>query len=203
MDVQIGSSVSLRFEKEHGDVEGVFVGLEEPNFLIVRLSKEIDKIAIEDGQFVKGTYISLGTIYKIQANVLGLMKRFNIALLSYPTSYESVYLRKESRINCQIPATANIERKALKGLITDISYHGCQFLVKVPTTLKPHRVSVLTDINLSLSVLGQADPTLLKGKVRNTCISEFRIELGIEFDTLEERDIKRLEQFIEPLRAVQ
>ena len=203
MDVQIGSPISLRFDKNHGDIEGIIVGMEMSKFMIVRFSNGMDKLSIEDGQSAKGTYMSLGTIYKIQSSVIGIMEKFNLAFLSYPDAYEANYLRRETRINCQIPATANIERKSLKGLITDISYHGCQFIVKVPTTLKLRRVSVLTDIHLSLSVFGYDDPTQLNGKVRNTIINESKIILGIEFEALEERILQRLKYFIEPLKAVQ
>jgi hypothetical protein len=75
--------------------------------------------------------------------------------------------------------------------------------VKIPATIKLHRISVLTDINLSLSMLGERDPTRLRGKVRNTNIDEFKIALGIEFEKMEQQISRRLNHFIENLLVVQ
>ncbi len=203
MDAQIGTKVALRFDKNTTDVEGVFIGSAPPNFFIVRLPKTAEGYKLEDGDPVTAAYINSGIIYKAETIILDANKKFDVVFLAYPQTYESSSLRKEARINCHIPATANIEKSALKGLITDISNHGCQFIFKIPATFKPSRVSVLTDIHISLSAVGHADPTQFKGKVRNTSIDEFKIVLGIEFEKLEEQIFNKLKAFIETLTVLQ
>jgi c-di-GMP-binding flagellar brake protein YcgR len=203
MDIKIGDKMTLRFDPDDRKVEGVYVGAEEPNFMIVRLPKVLEEFQVRKGDDLTATCMNAGTIYKAQLSVLEVIEKLDLLVLSYPESYETTHLRKEPRISCQIPATARIEQSALKGLITDISNHGCQFIFKIPATFKPHRVSILTDINISLAAIGQTDPTQLKGKVRNTNIDAFKIVLGIEFERLEEQIAYRLKEFVENLNVFQ
>ena len=203
MDLQIGGKISLKLGDDPQKVEGLLVGAEEPHFIIVRLVKPSNSPSIAEGQSYAATYMSMGTIYRVHNSVLGFLKKLNLLVLSYPVTYEQDNLRREPRINCSIPATAKIDKNALKGLITDISSNGCQFIVKIPTTFRLYSISVLKDIDLSLAMLGSADPTSLKGKVRNTNIDEFKIALGIEFDSLEDQTSSQLTDFIKNLRMSQ
>ncbi len=203
MDVQIGSAMSLKFSDDQQEIEGLFVGSEAHDYMIVRLPLGIDRTALEKGRPLSVSYESSGNAFHIESSILYYLEKFQLIFLSYPQAYEISTLRKEDRINCHIPATVSIDRKALKGLITDISNNGCQFIVKIPSTFKLHRVSVLTDINLALSSFGQSDPTQFKGKVRNTNIDEYKIVLGIEFDQLEEHSSRRLKGFIEKMKVLQ
>ena len=159
MDLQIGGKISLKLGDDPQKVEGILVGAEEPHFIIVRLIKSSNSPSIAEGQSYAATYMSMGTIYRVHNSVLGFLKKLNLLVLSYPVTYEQDNLRREPRINCSIPATAKIDKNALKGLITDISSNGCQFIVKIPTTFRLYSISVLKDIDLSLAMLGSADPT--------------------------------------------
>ncbi len=203
MDVQIGSAMSLKFSDDQQEMEGLFVGSEAHDYMIVRLPLGIERNALQEGRPLSVSYELSGNAYHIETSILYFLDKFNLVFLSYPQAYEINTLRKENRINCHIPATASIDRKALKGLITDISNNGCQFIVKIPATFKLNRVSVLTDINLSLSTFGQSDSAQLKGKVRNTNIDEYKIVLGIEFDQLEEHFSQRLKGFIQRMKVLQ
>lgn len=203
MDIQIGTKISLKFKDNQQEPECIFVGLEAPNYLIIRLPQAIEGTAIQEGRSLQATFTTSGNFYRMKTSILYFLEKYQLIFLSYPHEYEINALRKESRINCNIPATVTIQRKSLKGLITDISNNGCQFSVKIPTTFKLYRVSVLTDIDLSLSALGQSDQTRLKGKVRNTNIDEKKIVLGIEFDQLEDHFTQRLSGFIEKMKVLQ
>ena len=198
----VDSTTSLRFGDDQGEVEGVVVGSEALSHMMVRLPPDFDGSTLKEGQPLWVSYIFSGNTYKFESSVLHYLKKFALVFLSYPQACEMYPLRREDRINCSIPATASIQQKAFKGLVNDISYHGCQFIVKIPATFKLYQVSVLTDIDLSLSLSGYADPDQLKGKVRNTNIDEFKIVLGIEFEKLEEQFTQRLGDFIEKLKTL-
>ena len=203
MDLPIGGKMTFKPEDDERQLEGILVGIDEPNCIIVRFTQIPEAFPINEGQSYAATYVSSGTVYRVYNSVLGCMEKMNLVVLSYPVTFEKDALRQEPRVSCAIPATAKIQRNALRGLITDISNHGCQFIVKIPATIKLHRISVLTDINLSLSMLGERDPTRLRGKVRNTNIDEFKIALGIEFEKMEQQISQRLNHFIENLMVVQ
>jgi c-di-GMP-binding flagellar brake protein YcgR len=203
MDLPIGGKMTFKLGDDERQIEGVLVGAEEPNFIIVRFTQILEDFPINEGQSYAASYVTSGAIYRVHNSVLGYLEKLHLVVLSYPVTFEKDALRKEPRVSCSIPATAKIERNALRGLITDISNHGCQFIVKIPATIKLYRISVLTDINLSLSMLGERDPTRLQGKVRNTNIDEFKIALGIEFEKMETQISQRLNHFIENLLVVQ
>ena len=201
----VGDPASLTFfdDPQKNEVESILVGSEVFSYIIFRLPSDFNGPEIRPGQPLSVKYTSSGNAYEYQSSVIHYLTKFNLVFVSYPHTFEQVPLRKEDRVSCCIPATANVQKKALKGLVTDISHHGCQFNVKIPSTFKLQQVSVLTDIDLSLSLSGYTDPKALKGKVRNTHFDEFRIALGIEFEKLEDQFVKRLSDFIDHLKTVQ
>jgi c-di-GMP-binding flagellar brake protein YcgR len=199
MDTNIGSTISLQFDSSHDVLKGRLVGAEPPNFFIVRLPPACNGNAIHTGQSMSATYLHDGHTRKFKASVLHRVPKFQLIFMSYPEFEDAESQRKEDRVKCQIPATANIEKRPLKGLVADISNHGCQFIVNIPTTFKLCRVSVLTDIHLELSLLDPRSETKLRGKVRNTHIDECKIVLGIEFDNLEEALAKHIKSLINQL----
>lgn len=205
IDFSIGCPATLVFSSDsrEGETEGLFVGYEMFNYIIFRLPYDFNVSTLKMGRPVGVKHTSTGNVYTYQSSVMHYLERFNLLFISYPDTFERAAMRKEDRVSCRIPATANVQKKALKGLVTDISYHGCQFSVKIPSTFKLQQVSVLTDIDLSLTLTGYTDSELLKGKVRNTNFDEFRIVLGIEFDTLGEKFAKQLADYIEHLRILQ
>lgn len=203
MDAELGSKVTLQINGQDEKTEGLFIGAESPRFMIVRLPLGIDQSFLHEGTSLSVSYVASGNINRFQSTILHLMKKFPLVFLSYPETYETTALRKEARISCHIPATVSIERKAMKGLVTDISNHGCRFIVKIPAKFKPYRVAVLSDILLSLSLYGEEPLDELKGKVRNTNVDESKIVLGIEFDKLEEPYSHKLKGFIERIDVLQ
>lgn len=203
MDAQLGSTVTLQIDGQDEKTETLFIGAEAPNFIIVRLPVGIDQSALHEGTSLAVSYIASGNVYKFQSSILHLMKKFSLIFLTCPETYETKALRKEARISCHIPATVSIDRKAMKGLVTDISNNGCRFIVKIPTNFKPYRVAVLSDILLSLSLYGEEKLDELKGKVRNTNVDESKIVLGIEFDNLEEPYSHKLKGIIERIDVLE
>jgi hypothetical protein len=199
MQAPIGCPMTLHFNDASEKIQTVFIGSESPSFWIVRLPTVIDGTVWQPGQTLSANYAFAGNAYSAETAVLYFMPKFQLLFLAYPDSFSVTPLRRESRTPCRIPATASIQEKALRGLVTDISNHGCQFIVRIPTTFKPYRVSVLTDILLSLSLYGQRDIAQLKGKVRNTNIDEANIILGVEFYAMEESFSDRLNGFIQDL----
>jgi hypothetical protein len=201
----VGDPACLTFfdAPQKTEVRSILVGSEIFSYIIFRLPSDYKGPEIRQGQGLSVKYTSSGNAYEYQSSVIHYLEKFSLVFISYPHTFEQVPLRKEDRVSCCIPATANVQKRALKGLVTDISHHGCQFNVKIPSTFKLQQVSVLTDIDLSLFLSGYTTPKALKGKVRNTHFDEFRIALGIEFEKLEDQFVKRLSDFIDHLKTVQ
>jgi hypothetical protein len=205
INLPMGSSASLTFSIDsiESRTDGIFVGSETFNYIIVRLPSGFNGSTLKKGTPIRVKYTSSRHHYKYKSSVIHYLEEFDLLFTSYPHTFERVPMCEEDRVSCRIPATANVQKKALKGLVTYISYHGCQFSVKIPSTFKLQQVSVLTDIDLSLTLSGYTDPKQLKGKVRSTNFDEYRIVLGIEFEKLEKQFAKRLTEFIENLKTFQ
>ena len=195
----VGGSACIAFGSVQLDEKGVFVGYEDEKYIIVRLPTGFDDFDLKLGQSLRLNYNFAGNAYSYETSVLHYLKKYELVFLSHPQSFESNPLRKEDRVSCRIPATASFKDKAFRGLVTDISHHGCQFCVKIPATFTLHQISLSTQISLSLFLSETADPKTVKGKIRNTNFDECKIELGIEFEMLDEPFSQRLDAFIEKL----
>jgi hypothetical protein len=198
----VGRPTAIAFGSAQMQEAGVFVGYEQDRYIIVRLPSDFSDIDLKPGQRVHLKYDFAGTAYRYESSVLHYLNKFGLVFLSYPGSVETNSLRKEDRISCRIPATASIQSRPLKGLVTDISRHGCQFCVRIPATFKLQQVSVLEEVSLSLFLNGDEHPEPLKCKVRNTNFDEFKIVLGIEFGQMEQRLAQRLEGYMEKLKVL-
>jgi hypothetical protein len=149
-------------------------------------------------------YIHNAEIYRFRATITGQIEDpAELLFISYPDLVEDGERRKHVRVNCEIPATASINKALLNGMITDISSQGCRFIVNLPGGIQPCQVNVLTDVNLSISLQDQAPPEELSGRVRNTNIDRFRIALGIEFEKLSDHIANNLKALIDRFTPLQ
>jgi hypothetical protein len=204
LNIDLGDRVIIKGDLPGKDLSCILVGLEAPQYLIVRKPEAQEPSRFSAGQEVVVRYFHNAEIYRFRANVCGeINDPVELLFLSYPHRVEDGEERKTPRINCEIPATASIDKAMLNGLITDISSQGCRFIVNLPGGIQPYQVKVLTDVNLSIALQDEAPPQELSGRVRNTNIDRFRIALGIEFEKLSERIADSLKSYVERYTSLQ
>ena len=198
LNIDLGDRVIIKGDLPGKDLSCVLVGLEAPHYLIVRKPEAQETLRFSTGQEVVVRFFHNAEIYRFRANVCGeINDPAELLFISYPHRVEDGEERKTARINCEIPATASIDKALLNGLITDISSQGCRFIVNLPGGIQPYQVKVLTDVNLSIALQDEAPPQELSGRVRNTNIDRFRIALGIEFEKLSDRIADGLKAYVE------
>jgi hypothetical protein len=204
LDIELGDRVILKGHQPGEDLSCVLVGLEAPHYLIVRKPLAQLRRRFRADEEVVVRYIHNAEIYRFRATVTGqVTEPAELLFISYPDLVEDGEERNNARINCEIPATASIDRALLNGLITDISNQGCRFIVNLPGSIQPCQVKVLTDVNLSISLQKEAPPESLAGRVRNTNIDRFRIALGIEFEKLSDRIAEGLKAYVDRYTPLQ
>jgi hypothetical protein len=205
LNIELGNPLLIKSEGLEAPVKSALIGLESHKYLIIQIPSVSEfRDRLGENQKLKISYVTLGMTYEFDATVLGYtLKPFKLLFLSYPESVQEADKRRESRVNCHIPATANINQTPLNGVITDINNHGCRFIVRIPTKIQPYQVRILTDVNLSFALHGIEGSEQLQGVVRNTTIDRFRIALGIEFEKIGVEVSDKLRDYLENLGDVQ
>ena len=205
LNIELGNPLLIHSEGLEAPVKSALIGLESHKYLIIQIPLVPEfQDRLSENQILKISYVTLGMTYEFEAAVLGYtLKPFKLLFLSYPESVQEADMRRESRVNCHIPATASINQTPLNGVITDINNHGCRFIVRIPTKIQPYQVRILTDVNLSFALHGIEGSEQLQGVVRNTTIDRFRIALGIEFEKIGVEVSDKLRTYLENLGDVQ
>lgn len=205
LNIEIGNPLLIKSAGMEAPVKSALIGLEAHKYLIIQIPSVVEfQDRLSEKQTLNISYVTLGMTYAFDATVLGYTLRpFKLLFLSYPEMVQETDSRQESRVNCHIPATANINQTPLNGVITDISNHGCRFIVRIPTKIQPYQVRILTDVNLSFALHGIEGSEQLQGIVRNTTIDRFRIALGIEFEKIGVEVSDKLKGYLENLGDVQ
>jgi c-di-GMP-binding flagellar brake protein YcgR len=198
LNVELGSQLLFQFDDLEERFKSILVGLEAQAYLIVRvpaIAKFQDQLQVGKQFMVR--YLSLGNAYGFRTTIIGsIEKPFRLIFLSYPETVESLDLRADSRVSCYIPATANLKKTQLKGVISNINSRGCRFNIKVPSILKPQQIQVISDIRLYFPVLGMEGTMEFQGKVCHTSHDRERIAFGIEFEELDAEVSEKIDAYV-------
>ena len=199
LNVELSNPLSIQIEGMEGHFKSILVGLVPQEYLIIRIPSFLpDQNQLHEGKHLTVQYQSLGKIYVFLSNIIGLVdKPYPLIFLSYPETVDSLHRRKNPRVNCYIPAIANLEKTELKGVISDISRNGCKFIIKVPSILQLQQILVVNDIKLSFPLSGMRGMQNFQGKVRNTTQDKERIAWGIEFEKLDAEISNSIETYID------
>ena len=201
LTIELGNSLLIKVPDMEACVKSSLIGLEPHQYLIVNIPLGSDlEDQLKKYKKLNVSYMSLGTTYEFESNVLGtILKPARLLFLSYPDTIIEKDQRETQRVSCHIPATAIIKETPLNGIITDMSPNGCRFVVRIPTKITPYQVRILTDVHLSFALHGIDGSEELLGVVRNTSIDRFRISLGIEFENLLKETQDKLRDYLEKL----
>jgi c-di-GMP-binding flagellar brake protein YcgR len=201
LSIELGNNLLIKVPDMETHIKSSLVGLEPHQYLIANIPLVSDlEDQLKKFEKLNVSYISLGTTYEFDSNVLGIiLKPAKLLFLSYPDTIIETDQRETQRVSCHIPATAVINETPLNGIITDMSPDGCRFVVRIPTKITPYQVRILTDVNLSFALHGIDGSEEFLGVVRNTSIDRFRISLGIKFDNLSNETRNKLKDYLEKL----
>lgn len=200
LNIELGSQLLIQVEGIEKSFKSNLIGLMPQEFLIIGMPEAhpICDLQTEKNLFVN--YLSLGNAYEFNSSILGIIsKPFPLVFLSYPERVQKIDIRKNSRVNCYIPAIANLKKTELKGVISDISRTGCRFIIKVPPILQLQQILVVDEIKISFPLSGVKDVYEFQGIVRNTTQDKERIAWGIEFEKLDTEVSNRIEDYISKL----
>lgn len=186
--IGLGSELNIKIEGIDERIKAILVGMEPSNYLIIRMQlKSKFRSQIDKGTLFTVRYVFMGNVYGFHSLSLGSIKTpFNITFLSYPQTIEAFNLRKVQRVNCYIPATANLHGHNIKGVVTDIGTGGTRFTV-IARKVKLQQVNVNDPVSLLLPLLGVEGKQRFQGTIKNINSDTEKVSFGVQFDSLDSR----------------
>lgn len=184
VSIEPGTKLMLDFPFGPKQMVSTLVGYQENNSLIVRLPlvAGIDNMAKESTP-VTIKYLHHGTVYGFRTEVIGRYVRspLRFLFLAYPLKVERHNLRKTTRINCYITATAELKDGPVEGVIVDLSPGGASFASYAVEGQPYPQVEIDDTVIVRGYVVGQEVLKELGCKVRSISQDDRRMLLGLAF----------------------
>lgn len=185
LSIALGSELSMQIEGMEEKFKSILTGIEAPTYLMVRMqipSKFRNQIDRGTNFIVR--YVYLGNVYGFNTKSLGSVdKPYKITFLSYPEKVESLDIRKAQRVSCFIPATLEINKRQLRGLVMEISKSGTRF--KITTGIDMiNQVKINDPVKISFPLLGFEGIHNFKGIIKSINSDSIGISFGIQFEDM-------------------
>jgi hypothetical protein len=199
LPIDMGTKVSLQYEIDGQRIKSILVGMEQGDFLILRVSELLqhrDKLG--KGIPLIARYLHSGVAYGFMGNVIGVTTSpLPLIFLSYPKNVETMSLRSEPRTACFLPAGIEVRQKSCLCIMVDLSFNGCRLALHDSERGKLPRVLLDESISVRSQFPGNSEPFIFKGKIKNWDRSEGQTLIGIKFLDLPPSTAQRLKIFIQ------
>lgn len=201
--VGLGSALTVQIEGMEERIKATLVGMEPPVFLMVRLQiASTFREQIDKGTVLIVRYAFMGNIYGFRSKYIdSITDPFKITFLSYPENIESLNLRNAHRVNCYIPALANLHKRELRGVVTDMSTKGVR-LVVLTKILELPDIHINDLIHISFPLSGMEGIQRFKGKIKNISGDKESLSFGVEFITLDTKVVGLIDRHIKEILDV-
>jgi HD-GYP domain-containing protein (c-di-GMP phosphodiesterase class II)/c-di-GMP-binding flagellar brake protein YcgR len=198
LQIDLGTKVSLQYEVNGQRIRSTLVGMEQDDFLILRVSELLqyqDKLG--KGMALIARYLHSGVAYGFMASIIGVtISPLPLLFLSFPKNIERMSLRSEQRAVCLLPAAAEVREKSCLCMIADLSTKGCRLILKHSERAKLPRVLLDESISIRSQFPGNNETVVFKGKIKNFELAEGQTRMGIQFLDLPASTSQRLKIFI-------
>jgi len=152
------------------------------------------------GNKVTVRYIHGGSVFAFQSELLGSTNDpFRLIFVAYPSLIARHRLRKNSRVQCYLPAEMFLQKRNDKeiipdvgysGIVSDLSIQGCCFgMIKSSTNQTLPHIRIEGSITVQIQLPGIETKIELNGLVRRSVRDANKMSIGIQFNDISE-DIK-------------
>lgn len=199
--LEVGTQLLIQVGGAGSRMKSLLVGAEVGCYLIVHTPRVagIDA-SLYEGNPVILTFLRAGVVYGFRSHILNQIKTpARLLFLAYPESIERHELRKNPRIECNIPAHAEFAEHSggLKCVISDISMGGCRLGFIPQDEFCNSPIQMKESVKLSSELMGISQENSLKGEVRSVNGDLKRISLGIKFSNNQEATLLKIERYIQ------
>ena len=185
LTIALGSDLNMQIEGMEEKFKSILIGIEAPTYLLVRMQIPSKfRSQIDRGTNFIVRYLYLGDVYGFRTKSLGsVSKPYKITFLSYPEKVESLNIRKAQRVSCLIPATLEIKKSQLRGVVLEISKSGCRFKINTDIDLI-NEVKIDASLRISFPLLGIEGIHTFKGIIKSITSDSEGISFGIKFEDM-------------------
>ncbi len=202
LGIDLGTELSLQSDRLVHRLKGVFIGMEQDECIIVRVTPEQFR-GISPNYLWRSPvicrYVHQGRIFGFQSNFLDAISfPISALLLSYPEQVECVELRQHPRTECFLPGllTKRDSEERFEAFILDISEGGCRCSIhsQANEAFDAFEPGDPVELYTSLGTQGQRS---FRAVVRNIYLTEIQeLLVGMQFDELAGEDRGFVVQFI-------
>ncbi|MBE9528071.1 MAG: flagellar brake protein [Proteobacteria bacterium] len=193
ISIAVGTEVQIEIVEHHLRLKSELIGLEEGEFLILKLSHSdpgglLRSDVIRDCNIIV-RYMFHGAVYGFQTSVISqIHKPTRMLFVKYPMAVEEHNVRTEPRFDCVIQAQGTSGDVTTELVITDMSAKGCRCIIMTEMTEHKDELqeSINMDTTLDLSIpIPSSDETLaVSGTIRNINKDDTEMIFGVQFDEM-------------------
>jgi len=200
--------IGTRLQMDIGGIdiklESFVVGLLPDDAIIIKhpFTGSLGSIAhkLYKGNKVTVRYIYGGSVFAFQSELLGVTSDpFRLIFIAYPSLIARHKLRKNSRVQCYLPAEMFLKNKndteiisdvGYNGIVSDLSIQGCCFgMIRSLTHQKPPHIRIEGIVAVRIQLPGIETKVEINGSVRRSEMDANKMNIGIQFKEIDE-DIK-------------
>jgi hypothetical protein len=185
LTIALGSELNMQVDGMEEKFKSILIGIEAPVYLMVRMQIPTRfRSQIDKGTVFVVKYLYLGNVYGFKTKSIGSVEKpYKITFLSYPETVESLNIRRAQRVSCFIPATVEINKRQIRGLVMEISRSGTRFKISAGADII-NEVAINDPLKISFPLLGFEGIHTFKGIIKSVNTDSIGISFGIQFEDI-------------------
>jgi hypothetical protein len=211
MPISVGAELTVEIADLKLRLKSELIGIEDDEYLIVKLSHHDPRRGFEDKAIEKSPviirYVYKGSVYGFEAKVLNIIsKPARLAFISYPERIEEYNVRTGTRYDCVLPAEAAFGGTSAELVITDIGNDGCRCVIMTSMVKDKEQLYDTLNMNsrldLKVEFPGMKEKLGFSGVVKNINKDEDEIMFGLKFEKMDPKARVSFDKFIRLISAV-
>ncbi len=200
LELEMGSVLAIKLPSGDQKYDGRLVGMDPFAYLIVqaRLPQDVvSRLALNPNLVAQ--HLASGAVYGFRSEVMNRVTvPAPLLFLAFPDSVERVVLRKNERINVNIPGTLHGHYGEHEVMLTDLTPSGCQITAAID--LRSPLREAKPDEELVLSCdLGRGQTLMTPVRLRRVDEAKGLLSLGCQFVKLKDETGSMIESFVQSL----
>ena len=201
--IEPGVAVQLEFDGEGARYDAITVGLQADQYLILKLSggriPQLNKLLSGSGVTVR--YVFDGVVYGFHTTSIGTVASpERLIFVAIPRIVAERNLRAHRRYHCVLPVALGAGEEAIQGVALDLSSAGMRVRHTKAGEDSGQACKAMCSVDASIDVaitLPGSEAVKCKAAVRTIIENDGFIDVGFEFEELDESSVSAITNFID------